>query len=320
MSCEIPFPSPDSQGLLLRPIGGPEQATVAKEESQQSIFSVQLFSRGYLTSTPAAASRSSVPGAQTHTFTHQNMGNRNFAPPQNPAPFSAEPRVPHPITRRRYSHDFMEIPTAARYSPVAPSHSPVTPPPSVGTHESVDQPQTTRGFPHPRSMPSAPTLLDESRLAPKPTPRAPDSLLKIVDFMSADPQQYLPSHDSLQKLGYAISNRIEKAVGNLLYASNTDPNKEDLHVITHIRQASFFQLCKRIYGVNSTDILIEKVSLIQVQSRLSLGEFLRSLTAAALYDWALKEQHDVLPSRLPAKTEHSRLMEKSIAGGECFTS
>lgn len=309
MSGQIPFPPPDSQGLLSRPMGGPGQATslppVAKEEGQQSTISVQLFSQGELTSSPAAASSNSVPGAQTHTSTHQNMGNRNFASPQNPAPFSAEPRVPQSINRRRNPHNSMETPTAARYSPVAPSHSPVTPPLGV-------RPQITEGFSHPRSMPSEPTLIDEPRLVPRPELRVPDSIQKIIDFIGSNPRQSLPNHDHLRNLGYSISICINKAVCNLLRATNTDPNEDDLHVITHIHEPPFFQLCHCIYGVNSTDVLIERVCLIQVQSRLSLGDFLRSVTAAAVYNWVLKEK----PAGLPAKTEYSQLMEKNIADRE----
>lgn len=303
---------PNSRRLLPRPVGSPVQAAslprIDEGQGQESRVSGQVPPRGELTSTPAAASRISVAGAQTHTLTQQSMGCRDFTPPLNPAPFSAEPRVSQSAIRRQIPHSIMEISPAARYSPVTPSHSPVTPPLGVRLHQSI-HPQSTQEFSHPESMPPE---SDESGLMPRLEPSVPDSVQKIIDFIGSNPRQSLPNHDRLRDLGYSISICINKAVCNLLRAADTDPNKHDFHVIMHIPEAPFFQLCNCIYGVKSTDLLIERVSWIQVQSRLSLSNFLRSITAAAVYRWVLEEK----PAGLPAKTKDLEIMEKNIAAGK----
>lgn len=46
-----------------------------------------------------------------------------------------------------------------------------------------------------------------------------------------------------------------------------------------------------------------------MQARLPLGVFLRSVTAAAAYDWVLKEQHDALPPGLQAKIGYALLLD-----------
>lgn len=244
--------------------------------------------------------------AQTHTLTDGDTESVKFVHHENSASFSAELRASESNGRGRKQPDLVS-------SPVAPSYSPATPSPSTSALDSTDRLPITGGHPQSRRAPSSSTLMGELVAAPVKELRIEKSLQKISDFITDDPEQYMPSHSDLKDLADSIQNSITTAVyDDLLRATNTEPSQCP-QVTTHMFKPQFLQLCKRIYGGNTTAAVIERASLIHP---LRLGQFISSIVAAAAYDWILQGQHVSLPPAFPSKTEYVQLMEDIIYDGE----
>ncbi len=186
------------------------------------------------------------------------------------------------------------------YSPVTPTSRCATPRPVLDRFESHTQSWTA-----PSSCPST-------------VERVPVLAPELTSFMRHDLRRYLPSHSLLRDLEHSMFISIETAVNSLLNATNTNP-KDTPHIIAHMSKPPFLQLCRLMFGVNSTPSLMDAVSWRQRHSLLPLGELLCSVVATAGYEWILLGQHESLPPGLPEKTEYVRLMEKNIASGECWS-
>ena len=278
------------------------------------------------TSVTVATPDRTMSGTRGPTITAPSAADGNPVRLPNPTPLSAEPR------RRGRSPKLTAAPTTTRSISAAPSHSlstltpagspitpssysPITPPPTVQFPESVDRLHNAEYSPDSRPGQFHSTLTGDSVPGSSSQSRFPDSEYRISDFMRNDPRRYLPNHNDMRELNSSVGDCIGEAVCKLLDGTGTDLNKS-ADVIAHKHALPFFQLCKRIYGVNSTDTVCEKVLLVQTHSLLPLGEFLCSVIAAAVHGWVLKGEHVLLPG-LQQKTECTQRLEEYIKDGEC---
>lgn len=273
----------------------------AHKVRKQSIYLVQQKHQGEKDPSSAATSTALIPRAQTHTFIDGDAEIANFVRAQNPSPLSSELTASESTGRGQRQLDFAS-------SPVAPSHSPATPPLNANAFDSI---RVAGAYPHFRRAPSSSESMGKLVSAPAPESRVPEFLQKISDFACSDRRRYLPNHKNLKNLGVAVSKCIATAVYDLLRATNTDPNKVP-PVLLHTGEPQFFEFCKRIYEANSTVALIDRVVMIEIRSQLLLGQFLRSIIAAGVYDWVLQGQQDSLPPGFPEKTEYAQLLERVI--------
>ncbi len=296
-------------------------ARVAYEICKEPTTTTQQLSQGEEMSSTVATPDSMIHGARKPTFTGPTAANGNPVQLPNPAPLSAEPGSPRSPTTTCYSrvassHSLTTLTPARSSTTRTPSsYSLITPPIAVRFSESVDRLHNTECSPTSRPGRSNSTLTDDPVSATSSKSRFPDSAQRILDFMSSDPRQYMPSHNDMRKLSSSVSDCIGEAVCKLLDGTGTDLNKS-ADVITHKCTLPFLQLCKRIYGVNSTDAVCEKVLLVEIHSLLPLGEFLCSVIAAAVHDSVLKGEHVLRPG-LQEKTDYTRRMEECIKDGEC---
>ena len=116
----------------------------------------------------------------------------------------------------------------------------------------------------------------------------------IHEFLPADPDGLSPSQNNLDHLKGHMIRQIQSAVCDLLKLTKTD-DLIDPQIYVSLRSLSFFNVCKRVYNVNTRDELRKKFALIQPQSPLSLIGLFRALTAAAVAEWVFERRNERLP-------------------------
>ena len=143
---------------------------------------------------------------------------------------------------------------------------------------------------------------------------------QIRDYLVDDPDGFVPNKKTLCDIKSMLLQQISGAVQGLLEedgveqagmasisASRNYEKVPQLYGLTS--ETQFFDICKRVYGAGTKDVLYAKASM----SYVSMKNFLCSLLAAAVTDWVFDGRHESLPTSVDFKTGISRVYESQVA-------
>ena len=150
---------------------------------------------------------------------------------------------------------------------------------------------------------------------------AQNAFAAIQEYLLDDPDHSLPTKMDLSRLSSELAELICSAVRTLittaLDSQSTQlraPHSLEKEVVPDLGHAlsikSFFEVCRRAYGVRTVEELYMKVG----QSFVCTSDFVRSLLAVAIDEWVFKNGHQDLPDfRNDRKTGISLALEEELA-------
>ena len=149
------------------------------------------------------------------------------------------------------------------------------------------------------------------------TPETSWHVKNLLDLMTIDPHNFLPSFDELVRLKRILLDKTNFAIIRLLESTRTAEGKSP-EIFQALQSSSFYSVLTSLYGVkrgtNHWDIQ-KKVTVTLMHSSIGLKDFLRALIAMAITDWTFKGGIDGLGFKLLKKSPLSLEYEKLVAQG-----
>lgn len=135
---------------------------------------------------------------------------------------------------------------------------------------------------------------------------------KIVSFLQNDPNQFLPSHEHLENRKRETWRSIRDVGLRFLETAGISDGKVLELYGCHSSQP-FFDICKRVYNVHTREELLTRSASLQIQSPLTMTDFIRALTAAAITEWVFEGKYNPLPGELSQPSKAATMYENIIA-------